>query len=237
MLSDRCPRVFFAGRCLPVVLVTVCCLHYSAAAQFEGLVESKNRTTDETGILHEFDMKMWIKGEMVRIEISEIGDSPGSTVIYRSDIGLLWILNDRDSTFFEVKKVVGVRDSVPRFSDGSDPVLEKTGKKKSILGYRSEQFIVRSGETQTEIWGTKELDRLADAIARGLGEDVLGSGSWNDELTRSGIFPLTAVTRAGSGVWESSEVTSLREECLPESRFRVPSYYQKQSVEQYFMSE
>jgi len=212
-------------------------LHDSALSQFEGIVASRNSTTDETGILHEFNMTMWIKEEMVRIEISQIGDSPGSTVIYRSDIGFVWILNDKERTYFEVRKVAGAPDSLPGRVNGGEPGIKKTGKRRSILGYPSEQFLMRSGGTETEIWGTRELAGLAAALARGLGEDVLSSGAWTDELTRSGIFPLIAVTRVGKGIWESSEVTEIRRERLRADLFSLPAGYSKQSVNQYFRDE
>jgi hypothetical protein len=211
--------------------------HSNASGQFEGVVASWNSTTDETGVLHEFNMRMWIKEEMVRIEISQIGNSPGSTVIYRSDIGYIWILNDADSTYFEVKKVAGVQDSIPHQRDGDESRIRRTGERKSILGYPSEQFFMRSGGTETEIWGTTQLAGLSRAIARGLGEDVLSSGSWNDELARSGVFPLVAVTRVGTGIWESSEVTEIRSESLPDSFFVLPPEYRKQSVTRYLGDE
>ncbi|MGB5875729.1 MAG: DUF4412 domain-containing protein [Bacteroidota bacterium] len=224
-------------RVLLSLWATVCLVYYSASGQFEGVVVSWNSTTDETGVLHEFNMTMWIKGQMVKIEISEIGDSPGSTVIYRSDIGFVWILNDDDSTYFEVKKVAGVPDSIPRQIKGGEPGIEKTGKRKSILGYSSEQFLMRSDGTETEIWGTRDLAGLSAAIARGLGEDVFGTGGWTDELTQSGVFPLIAVTRVGSGIWESSEVTEIRREQLPAGFFTIPAGYTKQSVNQYFSDD
>ena len=211
--------------------------HHTASGQFEGVVTSWNSTTDETGVLHEFTMTMWIKDEMVRIEISQIGNSPGSTVIYRSDIGFIWILNDSDSTYFEVKRVAGLRDSIPLDRDGDRSRLRKTGKRRTILGYPSEQFVVRSGGTETEIWGTTLLADLSKAIARGLGEDVLSSGSWNDELARGGVFPLVAVTRVGSGIWESSEVTEIRSEPLADSSFALPPQYRKQTVTRHFSDE
>jgi hypothetical protein len=215
----------------------ICLLQHTASGQFEGVVASCNRTTDETGVLHEFNMTMWIKDQMVKIEISEIGDSPGSTVIYRSDIGRIWILNDEDSTYFEVKKLAGVPDSIHHQTRPGESAIRKTGKRKSILGYPSEQFLMRSGGTETEIWGTTELMGLSAAIAKGLGEDLLSSGSWTDELARSGVFPLVAVTRAGSGIWESSEVTEILRKNLPKSFFTLPPGYSKQRVKRYLSDE
>ncbi len=232
-----CPHFWKRLRVFLSLWAAVSLVHYSASGQFEGVVASWNSTTDETGVLHEFNMTMWIKGQMVKIEISEIGDSPGSTVIYRSDIGFVWILNDDDSTYFEVKKVAGVQDSIPPQIKGGEPGIEKTGKRRSILGYTSEQFLMRTDGTETEIWGTRDLAGLSEAIARGLGEDVFSNGSWTDELTRSGIFPLVAVTRVGSGIWESSEVTEIRRESLTEALFSLPPGYTKQSVNQYFSDE
>src|SRR5512142_1154309 len=73
-------------------------------AQFEGIVESKNLTTDETGAFRQFTLTMWIKKDRIRVQTSAFGSTPASTMIYRGDRLVTWMLNDDDQTYFEILK-------------------------------------------------------------------------------------------------------------------------------------
>ncbi len=55
--------------------------------QFEGIVESKNMTVDETGRPQRYTITMWVKADRIRTVSSPSGSMPGSTMIYRKDRG------------------------------------------------------------------------------------------------------------------------------------------------------
>jgi hypothetical protein len=204
----------------------------SALAQFEGVVESKNLTTDEVGTAIHYPMTMWVKGEMVKIAIPAYGENPGTTMIYRRDRRVMWTLVDAEKSYFEIllnaDRELGAEEPVrkePR------PALKKTGKSKSILGYPCDQFLVKAGDVETEFWGTKKLGSLAATIQRVFaGSNGDGGRSWDDEIAKMGYFPVVARTRLEGRVVESSEVTRVEQRKLPADLFDVPPGYKKQGV-------
>jgi hypothetical protein len=200
-------------------------------AQFEGVVESKNTTTDETGLPQEYVMTMWIKDAMARITNSATGSAPATTMIYRTDLKVVWMLNDEDKTYFEVSQKDAADQSAPESPLEEKPSLKKTGKTKKIMGYPSEQILIRQSDAETEIWGTKKLDALAKALAKALGQEQRGQGSeWTDELMRMGVFPLLAYTRVEGKVMESQEIVRIERRPLENDLFAIPAGYRRQSV-------
>ena len=201
----------------------------SLHAQFEGVIESSNMTTDETGAEQRCVMTMWIKGSMARITNSATANTPASTMIYRSDLRLIRILNEENKTYFEVPQ--GKSKDENSADAGEPAAVKKTGKTKKILGYKCERFLIVQGDMETEIWGTKELKGLSASLAKALGEESAGQGAaWNDELTKLGIFPLVANTRIEGKIVESQEVMRIDKRSLPEDLFSLPAGYKKQSV-------
>jgi hypothetical protein len=198
-------------------------------AQFEGVIETGNTTTDETGTEQHYVMTMWIKGSMAKITNTATPSTPASTMIYRSDLRMIRILNDENKTYFEIPQ--GKSKDEGSEEGGKPAAIKKTGKTKKILGYRCDQYLMREEEMETEIWGTKDLKGLSSALARALGEERAGQGAaWNDELTRLGIYPILANTRIEGKVVESQEVVRIEKRSLPDDLFSLPAGYKKQSV-------
>jgi hypothetical protein len=207
--------------------------------QFEGIVESKNLTTDETGAPQRFVMTMWIKADRVKVQISAMGSSPGSTVIYRNDRGVIWMLNDEDQTYYEVSQddQSGKGKTAPA-PKGNTPFLRKPGRTRKILGYVCNQYVIKHLDTETEIWGTRKLSNLVQALSKALGSEDLESGSaWSDELTTLGVFPMVATTKIEGRVVESSEVTKVQPQNLQTSLFEIPTGYRKQSTGDLFKDQ
>jgi hypothetical protein len=206
----------------------ICILSARSHAQFEGIVETANVSTDEYGNKVSFIMTMWVAPNGVRITIPYAGTSPGVTIIGRSDRSVRWVLNDSDKTYFEIP--IGA----PPDADGPPPEpagFQRTGKKKNIHGYAAEQMVLRQGTVTTEIWATAELRPLVDALAKALGGgEMEGGGPWSNELTLAGLFPLRALTRDGTDVIESSDVTKVHRTRVDPSRLEVPSDYRRQGV-------
>lgn len=200
-------------------------------AQFEGVIESKNVTTDETGLHQEYTMTMEVKGAMARITTSAVGTSPAVTMITRSDLKIIWMINDEEHSYFEIPQTDGAEDVPIPGGKEDKSVVRKTGRTRKILGYPCEQYLVRRSEAETEIWGTKKLGALAQSLAKALGQEQIGKpGNWTDELTKIGVFPLSASTRVGGEIVESQEVTRIEKRALPPELFAVPPGYKKQSV-------
>ena len=212
-------------RALLVLFFTCGTLH----AQFEGVIETSNTTTDETGAEQHYTMIMWIKGTMAKITNTATPTTPASTMIYRSDLRVIRILNDENKTYFEIPQ--GKSKDEDSGEGGKPAAIRKTGKTKKILGYRCDQYLMREEDMETEIWGTKDLRGLSSALAKALGEERAGQGeAWNDELTRLGIYPILANTRIEGKVVESQEVVRIEKRSLPDDLFSLPAGYKKQSV-------
>lgn len=203
----------------------------SLRAQFEGVIESKNVTTDETGLAQEFTMTMEVKGVMARVTTSAVGTTPAVTMICRSDLKRIWMINDEERSYFEIPQTDGPEDVPIPGGKEDKPVVRKTGRTRKLLGYPCEQYFVRRSDAETEIWGTKKLGGLVKSLAAALGQEQIGKGGeWTDELTKIGVFPLSASTRIGGEIVESQEVTRIEKRTLPPELFAVPSGYKKQSV-------
>ena len=200
-----------------------------ALSQFEGIVESKNLSFDENGQEQHYMMTMWIKKGMVRIEIPAVGENPAFTAIYRSDLGVSWMLDEASKTFFEIRK--SVEPSEDMHSPRSN--LRKTGKHKTLLGYPCEQMLTKDGDVESELWVTGKLKGLSEELLRSLGGATSESGSgWNDEIAKMGLFPLKASTKLDGKVVEASEITSIRKVPVEQARFEKPEGFSKQKMEE-----
>lgn len=218
-------------RSLAVVLF-LCMSVYPAGAQFEGIVETRNFTTDEAGALQQFTMTMWIKKDRIRIQNSAFGMTPATTMIYRNDRHITWMLNEEDKTYFEILqggKAEGLgAGREPGLED--KPVVRRTGKMKKILSYPCEQVLLMHSEGETEIWGTKQLSDLAATTSRVLGQSDSEAGGWMGEIASLGLYPLASTTRINGKVIESQETTGIKTKNLDSALFDLPAGYRKQAM-------
>ncbi len=203
-----------------------------SVAQFEGIVESKNLTTDETGTFRQFTLTMWIKNDRIRVQTSAVGTTPASTMIYRGDRLVTWMLNDDDRTYFEILKNPRSPNTPNEAASAPGTPIKRTGKTRRILGYPCEQIIVAQEGQTTEIWGTKGLPALLQTIRNVLGDDRDPAGGWQEELEALGLFPLSASTKVEGAVVESQETTRIEQREIQPALFELPTGYRKQDVGQ-----
>jgi hypothetical protein len=211
-----------------IIMVMV---HNTAPAQFEGVVESRNLTVDEQGVEQRYVMTMRVRKDMVRVEIPPVGDMPGSTVIYRGDRKISWVLNDLEKSYFEVSlsQDVQQRSTVPDMDSAHRPVFVRTKKTRKVLGYQCEQLIVKRGESETEIWGTKALAALTAVLEGTLGRDVRGGAGYETQMiAEMGLFPLVSITRYDGKIIESQETARVEKKPVGPELFQVPAGYAKQ---------
>jgi hypothetical protein len=206
----------------------------TAIAQFEGVIESNNLTSDETGEPLTSVMTVWVKKDRARIQTRYAENTPGATMIYRNDRNALWILNDEEKSYFEIghkREEHGVRPKGGKAS-GEPMRLKRTGKSKTILGYPCEQIIQSGDDQTTEIWATAKLGDVGSALENVVGEDSGGDGEEvSDELRSLGLFPLSSVTRIEGAVVESQEITKIERTILSNALFELPPGYTKQTMD------
>lgn len=197
-----------------------------AQMQFEGIVETKNLTVDEHGSRQEFTMTMYVSKNALAIKNSAVGETPASTIIYRGDKKVVWMLNEEDSTYFEIRQ-----DEQPHEirgqSGGKVPTVKLTKKTRTLVGYPCEQIVVKDNDMETELWATKSLGHLYSTITKALGAESGGQG-WENKVMEMGYYPLVAITKVGGKVMESQEVTRIEKKSVPRTMFELPSGYRKQ---------
>ncbi|MCC6396763.1 MAG: DUF4412 domain-containing protein [Bacteroidetes bacterium] len=214
------------------VLCLVTLFSWRGTAQFEGIIQSKNLSVDDLGVAHEYKMTIWVKKDFVRVTVPKVGVTPGSTVIYRTDNNISWVLNDDDRTFFEVAltSLRGSQEDVrPDPNAMEAPKVDLTRKKRKILGFTCEQVVISRGETVTEIWGAKGLEDLARVLHESLEPGQQGMME-EDTIAKMGFFPLVSVLRYEGRVLESQEVTKIERATLASELFQIPEGYKKQKA-------
>lgn len=201
-------------------------------AQFEGVVESRNLTTDDEGKPVKFTITMWIKNDRMRVETGPIGATPPSTMIYRADKKIVWMLNDEERSYFEIlQSPTDIAGDVSPNAQATDDSLVQTRKKKKILGYPCELYIVRDGDQVTEIWGTRALAGLLATTNRVLGEEsTKDAPAWTEEFRRLGMFTLSARTMISGKIVESQDVSKIQPQSVDEGKFELPEGYKKQVI-------
>lgn len=200
--------------------------------QFEGIIQSRNRSVDYGGETQEYEMTIWVKKAQVKVTVPQIGATPGSTVIYRTDSRVSWILNDQDQTYFEVALAPRQGMQQPTHSEHAapeKPAVTRTNKTRKILGYMCEQVMILKGETETEIWGTKGLGDLTQMLNQSLQAESAG-GEEGDLIAKMGLYPLESVTRYEGRILESQEVTKIERKSLSNDLFQIPAGYKKQKA-------
>ena len=154
---------------------------------------------------------------------------PGSTMIYRTDLRKMYMVNDEEKTYFEIsqdekaEEIFGSGGTTEKYS------VKKTGKTKNIAGYPCEQFIIKRNTEQTELWGTKKLAHLVQAIRKALGQEhaSVAEGAAN-EVMKMGVYPMFSATKLDGTLIESQEVTRIDTKPIDASVFNLPAGYKKQ---------
>jgi hypothetical protein len=215
-------------------LCVVCGLGLSTVlpvyAQFEGIVQSKNVTTDELGRPQTFIMTMWVKKDMVRIE-TKGGATPSSTMLYRTDMKKIFMLNEEEKSYFEISQEEKAEEVFASGGTTAKYAIKKTGKKKTIAGHPCEEFLITRNTEETRLWGTRKLAHLVTAISKALGQEhaSVAEGATN-EVMKMGIYPMASSTKLEGKIIESQEVTLVEAKPLDASLFTLPAAYKKQKA-------
>ncbi len=216
-----------------VIALMIFCSCFTLA-QFEGIIESRNVTTDETGGTVEYQMTMWIGRDMVKVKTTSLEGIPGNTMIYRNDKNVIWMFAEGEKSYVEIDQS---EQPVQQYAATPEEKykVRRTGKKKTILGYLCEEIILTRESEKTTIWATAKLKRLNDVLAKAFGgENGHGPQAWDDELSKFGLYPLKATILVDGHIAESQEVTAISEKKLPVELFQVPADFEKQNMGKMF---
>lgn len=198
--------VIFAALCtatLPSVLW---------AQTFEGVVEYSVTTGEGT-----MPMTYMMKGNNVRVEME---GRPGMKAVFLIDAK-----KNKSIMLMEKMKMYMEMPAVPPGdSDEPKPEITKTGKTQKILGYECQQFLVKEGDNESEVWVTKELGKF-QMFEMGGPQGKSNEEAWQKMIGSEGGFPLLATTKEGDEQLSKMVATKVEKKSLDDALFKIPDGY------------
>ena len=181
---------------------------------FEGVIEFTATSTEGT-----VPITYMVKGNNVRVETE---GRPGMKAVFLIDV--------------KANKSVMIVDAMKMYmetpqsatGDSAQPKSEitKTGKTQKILGYDCEEFLVKEGEQESDVWVTKELGAF-ELFRMGGNRQRSNAEAWQKAIGGKGGFPLLAVTKTAGKDLSSLKATKVEKKSLDDSMFKIPDGYQK----------
>jgi hypothetical protein len=182
---------------------------------FEGLVEFEVRDFQS---IQQYTLMM--KGGRLRVQAE---DQEGANAIL-IDYGIkkTFIVASGAEQYVELTPVLASAKAPagkPRFD------FHKTDSTAEIQGYECDQFLISSDSIVLEVWATKAFGTAGTFLVPQVTE-------WEWKILEMGYFPMRFVASDASGEEISRfEAKDVQKKSFNESLFRVPSGYEKVSLE------
>jgi len=199
------------------------------AQSFEGKIKFKITSDDDTMLLDYF-----IKGDNLRMEMGEKADAvfiknKNKSIILMPKEKSYMDLNN--SVFSKIQDMAGMNKGDDK-EKKEDVNIDKfrTGKTKTILGYKCSQWVFKDEEEDEEVeaWVTDELGNFM------LMQGPMGGGfspGWSSSIKNNGFFPLLVISRDEDGDESSRfEATEINKETLNNKLFGAPSDYSEMKI-------
>ena len=180
---------------------------------------------NETG-----QMTIKIKGAKARIEAT-----PQLTTIVDTKTGEMMNLMNGQKTVVRIsaEKMKAAMETLRKFNGQSEtaakPKLTATGKRETISGYETEQYVYETPSFKATYWIAPKYPD-ASAILKQM--EVLNSGAWKpkdmlmpDYTDLPGLPIKSVVTLHGNEV--TTTLTSIKEDSLSDSEFTAPKDFQE----------
>ena len=180
---------------------------------------------NETG-----QMTIKIKGARVRIEAT-----PRQTTIVDTKTGeMMNLMNDQKSVVrISAEKMKAAMETIRKFNGQGEsttkPKLSATGKRETIGGYETEQYVYETPSFKATYWIAPKFPN-ASAILKQM--EILNSGAWKpkdmllfDYTDFPGVPIKSVVTVNGNEV--TTTVTAINEDSLSDSQFTAPQDFQE----------
>ncbi len=181
------------------------------------------------GIHESGQMTIKIKGAKARIEAT-----PQLTTIVDTKTGdMINLMNDQKAVIhISAEKMKAAMETIRKFNGESEnatkPKLTATGKRETINGYETEQYVYETPSLKATYWVAPKYPN-AFGILKQL--EVLNSGAWKPKdlpMLNYTDFPgvpiKSIVTVNGNDV--TTTVTAIKEDSLSDSEFTVPKDFQ-----------
>jgi hypothetical protein len=212
--SNRMKRTSVVLAALALLLSIVSVPSRLHAQTFEGTVEF-SISTDEGNV----PMTYMMKGNNIRVEME---GRPGMKAVFLIDVkeNKSYMIIDPMKMYMESPE--------PQSTDSGKPAMDikKTGKTQKLLGYDCEEFLIKDGERETNVWVTKALGAF-ELYRMGGGRQRSSADAWQKAIGGKGGFPLLAVTKTDGKQTSSLKAVKVEKKSLDDSIFKIPEGYQK----------
>lgn len=184
------------------------------AQAFEGVIEFTATSPEGT-----IPITYLVKGNNVRVETE---GRPGMKAVFLIDVKANKSLMIVDA----MKMYMETPQSATEDSAKPKSEITKTGKTQKILGYECEEFLVKDGEQESDVWVTKALGSF-ELFRMGGNRQRSNAEAWQKAIGGKGGFPLLATTKSGGKDQSNLKVTKVEKKSLDDSIFKIPEGYQK----------
>jgi len=211
---------FFGKISLTAMMLTLIALVLAAspslvrAQTFEGVIEFT--VTGERGTM---PMTYMMKGDNVRVEME---GRPGMKADFLIDTkeNKSYMLMEQMKMYMELPAPPPPDSSAPK------PEITKTGKTQKILGYDCEEFLIKDGDRNSEVWITKDLGPF-QLFKMGGRQGQNNVEAWQKMVGSEGGFPLLATTKEGDTEISKMVATNVEKKSLDDSLFKIPEGYKQ----------
>ena len=213
---NRVPRTFnlFVAAVILTALFAVSFPTILQSQTFEGVVEFT--VTGDQGTM---PMIYMMKGDNVRVEME---GRPGMKAAFLIDAK-----ENKSVMLMEQMKMYMEMPAPPAADSGKPkPEITKTGKTQKILGYNCQQFLIKDGELQSEVWVTKELGTF-QMFKMGSRERNSNAEAWQKMVGSEGGFPLLATTKEGDTQTSKMVATKIEKKSLDDALFKIPEGFKQ----------
>lgn len=197
---------------------------------FEGKIKFKVTHEDDVMFIDYF-----IKDDNLRMEMGENADA---VFIKNEDKSFVLMPGEKmymdldNSIFSKIQGMAGMNEDEEE--DDNDEEIDfnkyKTGKTKTIQGYKCHQWIFKDDEDDEEVeaWVTDELGNFM------LMKSPMGAGfspGWSTSVSNNGFFPILVITKDEDGdVSSRFEASEVNKQSLDSDLFSPPSNYSEMKI-------
>jgi len=182
------------------------------AQSFEGVIEFS--VTTERGTM---PMTYMVKGDNVRVEMQGPRGMK-ATVLIDTKKNKSVMLMDQMKMYMETPQMPPPDTTQPK------PEITKTAKTQKILGYECQEYLVKQGANESDVWVTKDLGPF-QMFRMGGPRGQSNAEAWQKAIGNEGGFPLLASTKEGDEQLSKMEATKVEKKSLDDSLFKIPDDY------------
>ena len=190
---------------------------------FEGVLHVRYQTVDEVQFVD-----MSVKRERIRVDAA-MAEPGGIFFLVDYPAKKRYAILPYREQFIELP-AAAVREDPRQLKE---PVnFSKTDSSDEVAGFPCDQLLITTDAGELEIWATTKLG-TAGTLSTHLASMLAEQAPWEKEMIRFGYFPLKVILNDGSGDQRVIfEVTAIEKRALGESRFLIPTGYEKTTVEE-----